>query len=316
MSSRRVGGIRALARGGFFAALIAPLAMVLSGNAALAATVIGSPVGSGVTCGAGFDTVQVSWTSGTYSVPPGGGVITSWSTQAGPVPGSVGLQVWRTTATPMDYQLVGASPLVTPVASTLNSFTLATPIAVQAGDLLGLRIEGRAYCTQSTSSVADVYGGRLGANPSVGAVGTFIPNRWSQLDVAATVEAAAITPPPPPPPPPPPAPPPPVISECGPTDTSGGGSTDPSNGSSSDKPTAGSTGASDGGSSDKPSAGSTGASDGGSTDKPVAGSTATSDGGPTHKPAGHPIDRSTGRSNDRSTRDDLIVQLAVVVGCD
>src|ERR1700687_6122245 len=137
MRSRRVGGFRPFARAGATAS-IALIGMVFSANAAFAATVIGSAAGN-FTCGAGFDTVQIAWSSGSYVVPAGGGSISSWSTQAGPVAGAVGLQVWRPAnpaTTPQTYQLIGASPLATPVASTVNTFTLATAIPVQAGDLL------------------------------------------------------------------------------------------------------------------------------------------------------------------------------------
>jgi len=190
------GRFRPVARAGVIASSMALMAMVVSPNAAFAATVIGSATGA-VTCGSGFDTVQVATSSGTYVVPAGGGDITSWSTQAGPLAGPVGLQVWRPTITAQTYQLVGASPLVTLTTSTVNTINLATPIAVQAGDLLGLRIEGRAYCGQFTSSATDVWGSMMGLNPAVGVTDLFSYSTFFQLDVAATV-GPAVTPPPPP----------------------------------------------------------------------------------------------------------------------
>jgi hypothetical protein len=198
MRSTRVGGFRPFARAGVVASAIALIAMALSASSVFAATVIGSATSGSFTCPAGYDTVQISSNTGTYAVPAGGGSISSWTTQSGSFIGRVGLQVWRPTATAQTYQLVGASPLVTGQASTLNTFTLANPIPVQAGDLLGLRVDGRAYCEVSTSSPADVYGSVLGANPAVGAIDTFTPTNTSlQLDVAATVDAI-VTPPPPP----------------------------------------------------------------------------------------------------------------------
>jgi hypothetical protein len=195
MRSRRVGGIRPFARAGAIAS-IALIGMVLSANAAFAATVIGSATGTVTSTSAGFDTVQISWSSGSYAVPALGGSITSWSTQAGPLAGPVGLQVWRPTTTALTYVLVGSSPLVSLVPSTLNTFTLATPIAVQEGDLLGLRIEGRATYGQYTSSATDTYGAKQSVNPAVDAIDAFTNNTFFQLDVAATVEPA-VTPPPP-----------------------------------------------------------------------------------------------------------------------
>jgi hypothetical protein len=79
----------------------------------------------------------------------------------------------------------------------VNTINLATPIPVQAGDLLGLRIEGRAYCGQFTSSATDVWGSMMGVNPAVGATDLFSYSTLFQLDVAATV-SPTVTPPPPP----------------------------------------------------------------------------------------------------------------------
>ncbi|HVS48681.1 MAG TPA: hypothetical protein VHJ99_07260 [Candidatus Dormibacteraeota bacterium] len=200
MRSRKVGGFRPFARAGAIAS-IALIGMVFSANAAFAATVIGSAAGTVTSTSAGFDTVQISWSSGTYAVPAGGGFITLWSTQAGPLAGPVGLQVWRPTTTAGTYLLVGASPLVTLTPSMMNDIPLLTRIPVQEGDLLGLRIEGRATYGQYTSSATDTYGSKQSVNPAVGVIDTFTNNTFFQLDVAATVEPA-ITPPPPPPPPP------------------------------------------------------------------------------------------------------------------
>jgi hypothetical protein len=198
MLSRRVGSFRPLARAGATAS-IALIGMLLSATAALAATV-GSATGTVTSTSAGFDTVQMSTTvPGAYAVPLGGGNITTWSTLAGPLAGPVGLQVWRPTLTTGTYVLVGASPLVTLTPNTLNTFTLAAPILVREGDLLGLRIEGRATYGSYTSSPADVYGSFQAANPNPagGAIDAFAANTSFLLDVAATVEA--VIPPPPPP---------------------------------------------------------------------------------------------------------------------
>jgi hypothetical protein len=242
MRSRRVGGFRPFARAGAGAS-IALIGMLLSANAAFAATVIGSAATDSYVCPGGYDTVQLSWSSGTYAVPPLGGAITSWSTLAGPGAGQVGLQVWRpSTTVPGAYVLVGASPLVTPTtALVLNDIPLTTPIPVQAGDLIGLRIQDPAYC-QALSSVTDIYGSKVvPTNPALGAIDTFLGNKYYQLDVAATV-GAVVTPPPPPP------------SGCdstnNSTDTSNGGSTDNSATSPADTSAAVTADASNGGSTD------------------------------------------------------------------
>src|ERR1700730_7405099 len=195
MESVRVGAFgRPAARAAIVASSLALFAMVLSPHPAFAATVIGSATGS-VPCQGQFDVVQMT-SAVSYAVPAGGGSITSWSTLADATnTGPVGLEVWRPTTTQFTYLLVGLSPLMTLTPSTLNTFSLAAPIAVQAGDLLGLRIEGAAACGQSVPGTT--YGYHLGATPAVGVVTQFGFSNTFQLDVEATL--GSVTPPPPPP---------------------------------------------------------------------------------------------------------------------
>jgi len=195
MESVRVGAFgRPAARAAIVASSLALFAMVLSPHPALAATVIGSATGS-VPCQGQFDVVQMT-SAVSYAVPAGGGAITSWSTLADATNvGPVGLEVWRPTTTQFTYLLVGLSPLMTLTPSTVNTFNLASPIAVQAGDLLGLRIEGAAACGQSVPGTT--YGYHLGATPTAGAVTQFGFSNTFQLDVEATL--GSVTPPPPPP---------------------------------------------------------------------------------------------------------------------
>ena len=196
MRSRRVGGLRLLRHQGVIASAIALLAMVLSANAAFAGTTIGNAGGTTV-CNTATSLVQISSSTGAYTVPAGGGTISSWSTQATAWPGPAGLQVWRPTGTALTYTLVGASPLVTLATGTVNTITLATPIPVQAGDLLGLRIEAKAACMQFTPNATDVYGSAAGTNPTVGSTLVFSSGATVQLDVAATVDAPVVVTPPP-----------------------------------------------------------------------------------------------------------------------
>jgi hypothetical protein len=194
MDSVKVEALRPVTRAAVIASSLALFAMILSPHSALAATVIGSPTGS-VPCAGQFDTVQMT-SAVSYTVPAGGGTITSWSTLADATNlGPVGLEVWRPTTTQFSYLLVGLSPLMTLTPSTLNTFNLAAPIAVQAGDLLGLRIEGAAACGQATPGTT--YGYHLGATPAVGVVTQFGFSNTFQLDVEATL--GSVTPPPPPP---------------------------------------------------------------------------------------------------------------------
>ena len=198
MRPRRVGGFRPFARAGAIAS-IALIGMMFSANAAFAATVIGA-TGANTLCNQAFDLVQMSSSAGTFAVPTGGGSISSWSSESGSFLGQIALQVWRPTATADVYQLVGTSPLVTPpLAFTVNSYNLATPIPVQAGDLLGLRVDTKANCALfSAGVVGDNYGAHMGASPALDGTASFISNVGT-LNVTATVDA--VIPPPPPPPP-------------------------------------------------------------------------------------------------------------------
>src|SRR6202140_867287 len=171
MRSRKVGEFRQLRHQSVIASAIALVALMLSASGASASTSIGNAGGT-IICTQPASAVQISSTTTSYTVPAGGGSISSWSIQATAWPGPVALQVWRPTATALTYTLVGASPLVTLATGTLNTITLATPIQVQAGDLLGLRVEMKAACMQPTTPT-DVYGVTSGTNPTPGSTIVF-----------------------------------------------------------------------------------------------------------------------------------------------
>jgi outer membrane biosynthesis protein TonB len=82
--------------------------------------------------------------------------------------------------------------LVTLATGSVNTITLASPIPVQAGDLLGLRVELKAACMQFTQSASDVYGSASGVNPAAGSNVAFSSGNTVQLDVAATVDAPVV----------------------------------------------------------------------------------------------------------------------------
>ena len=98
---------------------------------------------------------------------PAAGVVTGWQIYAGDTT-PVRLLVYRQSGS--NYTLVGKSPLVTPAALGVNSFSLASPISVQAGDFLG-------YYTQSNGAVpydnvgtgGIVYSANNAGDPVVGA---------------------------------------------------------------------------------------------------------------------------------------------------
>jgi hypothetical protein len=195
----------ASARVGAIAASLAAAAALLLPTAALAGTPteIGSAQGNNLCGSIGFDSVQVTSSGNSYSVPAGGTSITSWSVLAGPDTGPVGLEVWSPTAPPT-YTLVASDPDQTLTANSLNTFTPATPIQVTAGDLIGLRVDGLVACNSlvldanGNPSTADSFGFSFEAAPAVGGTALMSINPSFQLNIAATVDVTVAPPPPPP----------------------------------------------------------------------------------------------------------------------
>ena len=188
---------RASARIGAIAASLTAAAALLLPTTALAATTEIGSAAENQQCNIGaFDSVQVTSSGASYAVPTGGTSIISWSVQAGPDTGSLGLEIWRPTAPPT-YTLVDSTPVTTLTADSLNIFTLTKPIVVQAGDLLGLRVEGAVSCSTSTVSFSDVVG--LSAPnlvaPTAGATAVLSPVGFDELlNVAATVDMTVAPP--------------------------------------------------------------------------------------------------------------------------
>ncbi len=165
--------IRALCRlGAAFVIMLATFAAFAAPPAGAATTTLGQLGGAPSACEANLEAVQTSVSSGTpYTVPAGSWFVTSWSTQAGdgPAPsGSLQLEVWRATATPDQYMLVGISQIETTSTSGTNTFPLSPPIVVQGGDMLGLRnltqdygcasVGGPGLTSPSTNPTAPVPG--------------------------------------------------------------------------------------------------------------------------------------------------------------
>ncbi len=91
-------------------------------------------------CLQGFDWVQgmTAPTSPSYVVPAGATEVTQWSTFASYFPSTAELEIWRPTSSAGTYVLVGLSPIEAIQPNVLNTFQLASPIPVQAGDVLGI----------------------------------------------------------------------------------------------------------------------------------------------------------------------------------
>ncbi len=92
--------------------------------------------------------MQYASTTAQYAVPSGGGVITSWSTsfgQAGEPAELVVSSAFDPTAFTATVRGVDSEILPSPIpAGNVSTFALAHPIAVQAGDIIGLYVFGGA----------------------------------------------------------------------------------------------------------------------------------------------------------------------------
>jgi hypothetical protein len=166
-------------------------ALALSASAPAAVT-IGATGGNGAAeCPPDFTWAQDSTAVGSpaYVVPPGGGVITSWSHDRGPAAATaqLRLKVFRKTG-PNTYLTVGQSDFETLTGAGVNTF--ATRVAVAGGDILGFRITAAAISCRRNGISGDlaVASGPaqpdppIGSSVSFGSVGAFL------LNLAATVE--------------------------------------------------------------------------------------------------------------------------------
>jgi len=182
------------------AAAIAACGLFLSSVGAAADSIGQTQDGSTCNGGAGMDTVQVASAGSSYAVPAGAWQITDWSAVAsGSQDGTVALEVWSATATAGTYQLVAISPAQALTAgSGPSSFHLDAPIAVQGGDLLGLRVTGAAGCDFTLNFAGDGFAEALNTpTPAAGdAVAFPFTMHGFELSVAATLAAAAPPPPP------------------------------------------------------------------------------------------------------------------------
>ena len=152
-----------------------------------------------------FDVVQMA-SAVSYTVPAGGGTITSWTTQAPDLAfvGPVNLAVW-TLKSPGTYTLVGlsASEPITKIGANM----FAANIPVLGGELLGLHVGlnglGQTYCLLPTAAATpptNIIGYGTDSAPTIGTDHAMSSLPDFQLNVSAVVSTS-----PPPPPPPPPA---------------------------------------------------------------------------------------------------------------
>jgi hypothetical protein len=197
---REVTGVRRITR----LMVVAFSVMVLLGGLLVGWGAVTTPAGASTTIGqTGADAsigclggptslVQTSTGSGVpgYAVPSGVNEIASWSAQGSFTNSLLALEVWRPTATPGSYELVGVSPPET-IENTLNTFTLASPIPVQPGDVLGQLSSALSdYCFVTGSGPAgDVVGSAPAESTSLPIPGTTVA--FTNLPYAAELNMAA-----------------------------------------------------------------------------------------------------------------------------
>ena len=185
------------------AAVTAPLiaaAVLAAAGPAGAATIGTTTVPSGATIGPTSCTTSqtaelIPYTTDSsydYAVPAGGGTITSWSFNAtGAKAGTpYTLLVVRPSGT--SYQILATDPETVPAnAPTITTFSLADPIAVQAGDLIGAVIgaKSKVGCFIKNGPIPTADQGGFGLIPAtVGSSFSAVHTISNELiNVAATV---------------------------------------------------------------------------------------------------------------------------------
>lgn len=179
-------------------AVLSVLVWLLAIGSASAATTIGqldpAPDDVNHTCALHRALVQeaTGQTPG-YAVPAGGGVLTSWSNNAGSTGGLLKLKLWTADMTAGHYT-VFAEDAETVTPHRVNTFN--TRISVHGGELLGLWAGvNNLDCFFTTSNSGDSMGSVTVSDPSSGTSVDFTPNMSpfsaNRVDVSATVEPDA-----------------------------------------------------------------------------------------------------------------------------
>jgi hypothetical protein len=151
---------------------------------------------SGCEYPAPYDEFQLSVSSGASYTVPASGVLTSWSTNAGPGGGqTLGLKVFRLVGP--GVQVVGHDGPRALAPSVLNTFPVSIP--VQAGDILGLAIPTGTpglggvptECSFFTGGLSDLIGYREGLAPD----GAVFPPESTYNEERLNVSATLLPPP-------------------------------------------------------------------------------------------------------------------------
>ena len=112
-------------------------ALVIAPSAWAATTIGEHPAGGAIACGGGTTFLQgaTAGTGPSYTVPAGGGVITSWSTKVGSGAGQQAALKVLTITDETHYTVAATSPLTPLTASSTNTFPVR--ISVPGGATLG-----------------------------------------------------------------------------------------------------------------------------------------------------------------------------------
>lgn len=126
---------------------LAALSLTASASSAAASITIGQVADPNAgNCDAGTEFVQLGVASGNPYVVPGNGTITSWTVQAGESAGELTMKIFRPSADPANFRVVGhAGPQrLTPGGTAGNTFP--ANVRVRQGDLLGLHTPTLTPC--------------------------------------------------------------------------------------------------------------------------------------------------------------------------
>jgi hypothetical protein len=165
-------------------------ALFIFGGSANAQVTVGqlAPANPAAFCSGSWDELQLGVSAGaSYAVPAPGGVITSWSTSAGPGTGQLyEMKVYRPQGASYTVVAHDGPRALTP--STVNTFPVSIP--VQTNDILGIHLVGASSataCVFNTGSPLDRFGWREGDNPDGGTFSLEEEESGYRYNVSATV---------------------------------------------------------------------------------------------------------------------------------
>jgi len=171
-------------------AVVCVVGLGVMAGPALAGTVLGQTVTSGDVCASGWVGFIPSG-SVSYTVPAGGGTITSWSTLAGSTGGTqLAFVVGRPTGTPDQYKIIAISDTETLTPNVINTFPVS--IAVQGGDVIGAWVVNDGWvCDYPTGNSADQLD-YLFTTPTVGSTIDFDVSSEYLLNISATFNGGGV----------------------------------------------------------------------------------------------------------------------------